>query len=522
MTKQEQEIFRRLKNDFPHYASKCLKIRSFSGEIQPFVFNKSQLYVHDLLEKQKGKLGYVRALVLKGRQMGMSTYIGGRFYHLTTHNFGIQTFILTHKSDATDNLYIMAKRFYENTPKLIKVSVSTNNSKVLKFDQLDSGYKVGTAASKGVGRSSTIQLFHGSEVAFWDNASDHATGIMQAIPNIAGTESILESTANGVGNYFHQEWQKAEAGLSDYLPIFIPWFWEPTYSKEISEPLSLNHTEMQLKDNFGLSDQQLAWRRGKIIQLSVNGHDGEKRFMQEFPSTPIEAFQMTGENTFIDSPTVMKCRKQTTDKYGPIILGVDPARFGDDRTSFIFRQGRVAFDLKSYTKIDLMEVVGLTHLLIEKYRPHRVFIDICGLGAGVVDRLFEIGHKGLVVGVNGGSSPMDKDRYINLRCEMWGKMRDWMNDFPCQIPDSDTLHADLCGLRFKYDSLSRPVLQTKADMKSAGIRSPDEADCLALTFAYPVDTHIMKDRTSYAVQVLREDNRLKMNAIKRARNTQWK
>ena len=76
-----------------------------------------------------------------------------------------------------------------------------------------------------------MQFFHGSEVAFWPNAAAHAAGILQAIPDEVGTEVFKESTANGVGNYFHKEWQDAESGLSDYIAIFVPWFWSEEYRK---------------------------------------------------------------------------------------------------------------------------------------------------------------------------------------------------------------------------------------------------------------------------------------------------
>ena len=164
------DIRKRLKNDFVHYASKCLKIRSKSGAIEPFILNKAQSYIHDQLECQKGETGKVRALILKGRQQGVSTLIGARFYHKVSHSFGIQAFILTHALDATQNLYKMAQRYYENTPTPVKPEATTSNSKELIFGLLDSGYKLGTAENKAVGRSATIQLLHGSEIAFWNNA----------------------------------------------------------------------------------------------------------------------------------------------------------------------------------------------------------------------------------------------------------------------------------------------------------------------------------------------------------------
>lgn len=481
----EKEIRLKLKHDFIHYASKCLKIRTKTGSIEPLILNKAQKYIHERLEWQKGQTGKVRALILKGRQQGCSTYVGGRFYHITTHSFGIQTFILTHKLDATGNLYGMAKRFYDNTPLPVKPKVATNNSKELLFGSLDSGYKVGTAENKDVGRSATIQLFHGSEVAFWNNAGEHATGIMQAIPNAPNTEVILESTANGVGNYFHQKWQDAEAGIGEYQAIFVPWYWQDEYQMPVKEDFRATPDECELAELYGLTNEQLMWRRNKIIELSVNGIDGEKAFKQEYPNNSTEAFQLTGDDLYIDSSLIMRARKTNAEKYGPLILGVDPARYGDDRTSIIRRCGRVAYGLESYIKKDTMEIAGIVHKIILDEKPSKVCVDVGGLGAGVVDRLNELGHRELVIPINAGSKPLDSKRYFNKRAEMWGELKQWLMQDPVQIPDIDSLHADLCSLKYKYDSNSHLRIETKEDARKRGVRSPDEADALCLTFALP-------------------------------------
>lgn len=486
MSPQEIEIRQRLKSDFIHYASKCLKIRSESGQIVPFLLNSAQKYIHARIEAQRDSTGLVRAIVLKGRQQGCSTYVGARFYHIVTHNKGYQAFILTHALDATQNLYKMAQRYYDNTPIYIKPGVTTSNAKELIFGELDSGYKLGTAENKSVGRSSTIQLLHGSEVAFWANADEHAKGIMQAVPYAAGTEIILESTANGVGNYYHQQWQRAEANQSDFIAIFIPWFWQDKYNRDCEEDLSITPEEIDLKKQYNLTNSQIIWRRYKISELSVSGVDGEKAFKQEYPCNPSEAFQLTGEDTYISSDIVMRARKCNAESYGPLLVGVDPARFGDDRTSIIRRQGRSSYGIESYVKKDTMEVVGIVNTLIQKEKPDKVFIDVGGLGAGIVDRLHELGYKGLVIPVNFGSKPLDANKYTNKRAEIWGEMRQWLIDEPSKIPDSDSLHADLCGVKYKFDSNSRLQLESKEDMKKRGIRSSDEADALALTFSYPV------------------------------------
>lgn len=199
MDAEEREIRQRLKDSFTHYAPRCLKIRTKSGAIQPLNLNAAQQYVHERLEAQLRETGKVRALILKARQQGFSTYIAGRFYHRVTHGTGLQCFILTHEQEATNNLFGMVDRYHQNNNPLVKPSTGAANAKELYFDKLDSGYGVGTAGAKAVGRSKTVQLFHGSEVAFWPNAPTHFAGVVQAIPDLPGTEVILESTANGVG-----------------------------------------------------------------------------------------------------------------------------------------------------------------------------------------------------------------------------------------------------------------------------------------------------------------------------------
>ncbi len=486
MNADEIEIRQRLKDDFEHYALKCLKIRTKSGEIKPFLLNKAQRYIFSKLEEQKRKHGKVRALILKARQQGASTLIGARFFHQVTHRFGCQAFILTHALDATQNLYKLAQRYYDHCPDIVRPSISTSNAKELVFGKIESGYKIGTAENKSVGRSSTIQLFHGSEIAFWANAGDHAKGVLQAVPDVENTEIILESTANGIGNYFHQMWQNAEAGLSDYIPVFIPWFWQDEYSRAVDDEFICTPEEIELQLLYGLTKEQLAWRRAKIIDLSVNGQDGTKSFRQEYPSNAIESFQTTGEDTFISSELVMHARKAVqVEKYGALVIGVDPARFGDDRSSIIRRQGRVAYGLESYIKKDTMEITGIVHNIIEKEKPFKVFVDVGGLGAGVVDRLNELGHRDVVVAVNAGSKALNEKRFYNKRAEMWGLGKDWLNEYPVQIPDVDSLHADLCAPKYEYDSNTRLKIERKEDLKKRGIRSSDESDALFLTFAYP-------------------------------------
>lgn len=482
LSKEELDIRQRLKTDFPHYTKTCLKIRPKSGNLIPFELNKAQLYIHQKIEQQKKELGYVRAIILKGRQQGVSTYIGARFFHLTTHAFGIKTFILTHQDKSTKELFQMTKRFYDHCPEQVKPAYSANNSNELFFDKLDSSYKTGTAKSKGEGRGSTIQLFHGSEVAFWQHAEDHLTGIMQAIPNEDGTEVILESTANGENNYFHAAWQAATRGESKFIAIFIPWFWQPEYRTKAPEGFTLTEEESLLARVHGLDESQLAWRREKIAELKGDA----TLFKQEYPCTPDEAFQTTGRDIFISSEAILKARAfSSPSTYGPLLIGVDPARFGEDSTGIARRQGRKAYGFERHQGMDVMQVAGLVANIIDKEKPYKVFIDTVGLGAGVYDRLKELGFGLTIISVNFGESSSRK-AYFNKRAEAWGEMKEWLLDEQVDIPDDNELHAQLRAPCFSYTSSQQIKLESKDDMRKRGVKSPDLADALALTFSYPV------------------------------------
>jgi|ERR1700742_929211 len=485
---EELSIRQKLKDDLIHYASKCLKIRTKAGQIYPFVFNKAQRYLHDCLEKQKRETGKVRALILKGRQQGCSTYVGGRFYHRVTHSKGYRVFILTHEQEATNNLFDMANRYHDYCPEPVRPHTGTANAKELFFDLLDSGYKVGTAGTKEVGRSQTIQLLHGSECGFWPHAATHVAGVLQAVPDLPGTEVILESTANGIGNFFHERWQEAETGSSEYIAVFIPWYWQEEYTKALPPFFILDEEEEEYKAAYNLTLEQMAWRRNKIIELG-----DPLLFKQEYPATAAEAFQLTGHDSFIEPSLVVKARKNTVEGFGPLVLGVDPARYGDDRFSIAWRQGRKISRIESRMKLDTVMGANYVKSIIDRDKPAKVFVDVGGVGGGVIDILHSWGepYASIVKAINFGSEPQDyypnEGGPRNRRAEMWQRSKEWLKDpAGVDIPDFDALQADACAPGYKYDMNNRLLLQSKEEMRSKGIRSPDEWDAVALTFAEPV------------------------------------
>jgi hypothetical protein len=195
-------------------------------------------------------------------------------------------------------------------------------------------------------------------------------------------------------------------------------------------------------------------------------------------------FPATGEDQFI-SPTLVEDafkRPKYKDMTAPIVIGVDPARGGMDSTVICVRQGRDIIAIKRYKGEDTMSVVGHVIDAIEEYKPLLTVIDEGGLGYGILDRLTEQRYK--VRGVNFGWKAKSPIMWQNKRAEMWGAMKDWLKT--ASVSADRQLKADLVGPMRKTNSAGAILLESKKEMKARGLASPDAADALCVTFAFPV------------------------------------
>lgn len=504
MSKEEVQVRERLRDDFEFYAYSALKIRTKEAKQGRLILNASQRKLHEAVEEQRRKTGKVRIIVLKGRQQGISTYVEGRFYFRTSQHRGMKALIQTHTDKATGNLYGMVQRFHDNCPVAIQPQVGKSNVTELKFDLLDSGYAVATAGGREVGRSDTIQLLHGSEVAFWQNAQMHMGGLMQAVPDKKGTEIFLESTANGMGGPFHDLWRFAVTGRSKYKAVFLPWTLHEEYVLEEPEGHKYSDEWLMYGKAHNLPPERLYWAWSKSAEMgATSGADPDSifwQFRQEYPATPDEAFQTAGEKCFIKPELVVKARKcKSREAYGPLIMAVDPAGDGADKIGVISRQGDVMGRevCEYWDDTDTMATVGRIGKLIDSFRPAAVFIDVGGLGKGVYDRLNEL-YPGIARAVNFaskavGSGPLDAGQYANRRAEMLDALRNWLSrqDVEVSIPDMDQLQTELCAPVWgpkatTYDSNSRLLIEKKQRIiERIGI-SPGLLDAAMMTFAEPV------------------------------------
>lgn len=470
------QVKKLLATDLVVYSQHCLKIRTKTESVKSLKLNRAQLYIHQRLEEQKAKTGKVRALILKGRQQGCSTYVEARYIHAVTHRTGCRAFILTHLDEATTNIFGMAKRYYDGLPSIVRPAISASNAKELIFPKLDSGYKVGTAKSQGTGRSDTIQLFHGSEVAFWHNADSHFMGAIQAVPDAPGTEIILESTANGMGGRFHDMVKSAIAGRGEYQLIFIPWYWSSEYSKP-GKLAGMTKDERELKEQYNLTDGQILWRREKIIELG-----SVSMFKQEYPCNPQEAFMFSGQESYLTNESVERAAKtKNVTAAGERVLGVDVATAeGEDKTSLTLRQGRVIHWSRVEPTWGTAETRKYIMQLFEDNLIDRCNIDENGVGYGLVDELKQTKWASKVHGYKSQSGATRNDKYHILRDEMHGIFKEWLENIPCKIPDDELLKQDLVTPGW-HKKAGRIHIEPKDEVKKRIGRSTDHGDSAMLT-----------------------------------------
>jgi len=487
-----EEIFKAFRLDYGYYAHRQLWIQPKDGDICQFKFNRGQWYLYAIAEWMLHKYGKVRGIIVKGRQQGISTWTEGRGYWKASQNTGTKVIVLAHESSASNNIFQMFKTYHDGVHESLKPTVGKDNEKQFEFPRLKSSVKVFSAGKKGVGRSNTCNFFHGSETAFWPHAYEHSTGIMETISEGKGSEVYLESTAYGNVNYFASQWKCAiypwqkeiPPNWNGYVRIFIPWFWEESYRSEVPDGFELTPDEIEYKDLHDLDNEQMQWRRLKIAKAG----DDIGRFSRDYPATPEEAFNSSLDNVLIQANDVLRAKKNYKDylhhflsEGSTTVIGCDVAREGDDATSIVVRRGRVVLHIERHYKKKGPFVASRIIKLAQIHGVDRAFVDNTGgFGGSVLDFCEAYGYYD-AVGIHFSEGAEDKDQFKNIRSEMWWKMAEWVKD-GAALPDDDLLQEDLCAPTYKHQ-MDKLLLESKEDMKSRGIKSPDSGDALALTFA---------------------------------------
>ncbi len=307
--------------------------------------------------------------------------------------------------------------------------------------------------------------------------SEHRPEAFAGLHNQGGRILIIFDEASAIPSCI---WEVAEGALTDKdTQIFFVCFGNPTRS------------DGRFYECFGRFRHR--WITKKVDSRTVPITDKRQinkwvedyglesdfikvRVLGEFPSGGSASLIKRDDIT----AAVMRNLEESIYIHAPRILGVDVARFGEDKTVIARRQGLKLYDLKKYSSLDTLEVSDALIREINDFKPDGVFIDMGGVGAGVYDRLKWMGYN--VTGIDFAGRPERKDKYINKRAEMWCSMADWLK--MADIPHDSDLKEDLAGPEYYFRGDNAQILlEKKQDMKKRGLASPDCADALALIFA---------------------------------------
>jgi hypothetical protein len=233
-----------------------------------------------------------RNIVLKARQVGVTTYIAARFFIQTITQPGTVSLQVAHDQESAEDIFRIVHRFRENLPEEMQqgaLRTSRANVRQIAFPQLDSEYRVATAADENAGRGTTVHNLHCSEVARWPgHPQETLTSLRAAVPEHG--DIVLESTPRGAGGVFYDEWQ--QAAETEYTRHFFPWWYEEAYCLPVAETdAALNEQEAELVERAGLTLEQIAWRRN--MRSQVRG-----LALQEYAEDPMSCFRASGECVF--------------------------------------------------------------------------------------------------------------------------------------------------------------------------------------------------------------------------------
>lgn len=372
---RESFVIKMIARDFYLYCERNLMIKDkVSGAIVPLELNWAQKTLVDMVLNDLLNGRPVRYIILKARQMGLSTIIEALCYWWTSTHRNISSVIIAHEKEASKNLYEMFRRYYANSYPAFQPQLKYNTKNDLTFDASDDekqeaimagktmpglGSRILTLVAKeDAGRSGTNHFFHGSEVAAWEDSADVISGALQTVPIAANTFAFLESTAKGVGGYFFQEWMSAEKGESQFTPFFLAWHDHEEYELDpagglapytdrekaliIGDPNHPDEPSPFEKKNLNPQQMQrkISWRRRKMLDFKTD----PQKFDQEYPDTPMIAFLSSGSYAFpVNRILQMQdmAKLDTSLEYGEIVV-----RHTDNNTPYYVFESAEASPLK--------------------------------------------------------------------------------------------------------------------------------------------------------------------------------
>lgn len=351
-----------------------------------------------------------------------------------------------------DVLWAELAQWYRRLKEPFKSWLTLKSDRIELADAGNEHFAVARTARKE--QPEAFQGFHAEHLLF---VVDEASGVEDIIFEVAqgalstqGAKVLMAGNPTRLSGYFHEAFHRLRERWATM-----------TVSSE-TVPRARGHIE------------DIIARYGK------DSNAYKVRVLGEFPTTEDDSVISLG---LVEAALTRKIEPIKT--FSPV-WGLDVARFGDDRTALAKRQcNRLLEPIQFKRQFDLMQTAGWVKSQWDETpydeRPGEILVDSIGIGAGVVDRLRELGLP--VRGINVGESASSNDRYMRLRDELWFKGREWFDAKDCIIPDDPALIAELTGAKYSFTSSGKILVESKDEMKKRGLASPDLADAFLLTLA---------------------------------------
>jgi hypothetical protein len=497
----KQDVRAKLCN-FDYYREKFMRIRPREGgERIPFILNSPQKFLHARIEREREVFGMVRALIPKARRMGVSSYIGGCYFHQTATMFGRRAQVVAHRADSAGNLHREIKEFANGLPPAVRPSIGATNSYELIFDRLKSLYKVASADGGDIGRSDDFHLLHLSEAAFFDNTEDLSSGLLQTVQDMPGTEITQESTGNGQSGMFYNMCEEAhkQNNKGPWRIHFLPWGLMPEY--RIANPsgwIAPRDFEDYAKLH-GLDREQLYffWLKNYTI-ATMNGGQPEtihRLTRQEYPAVYSECFMADSTLDFYPASLIQAAM---TSKAAPSagalkLLVVDPAGDGQDKPFVCDRQGS-AIGARVWGELASRDANVASDWLVATFRRFdmdAILIDGTGgygrdLIAGCRLRMRELGPE-KIVAVVFSHGALNEVQYGNRRAELHDKLLRWLGG-RVSMPNDKMAQEEAAAYKWgvnacRRDEKARLFMTPKEKIRKEIGRSPDRWDCCAISMA---------------------------------------
>ena len=273
------------------FIESLMEIQNKNKQRVPFELN--------VVQRQYAELQTPRDVILKARQHGITSYIMADFLYECLTIPGTYSVVVSHEEQATQRLLERARYFYNSIPEALKPPIHHDSSYQMSWPSIGSMFFIGTARSVAFGRGDTVHNFLASEISRWPDPERIMLGVMEAVP-ISGRVRV-ESTANGEGDYYNEQYFAAKDGLTNFTSHFYPWYINPEYQLEPSSllalpsdrttPLDYDDEELAVIEKYSLSEAQMRWRRWKKSEL-------KGFFLQEYPEDDISCWKGTGESIF--------------------------------------------------------------------------------------------------------------------------------------------------------------------------------------------------------------------------------